>query len=205
MFSKTLVVATPLLEECDNDTHTLKMGTWESSGTFKTLEFNCRGQNTSHWGVIHIIGKLSKCRCRKCPCMSHLDIYNTSYGKKKGRGSNWQFDSQPLKIGNRPDLGAFRWGVRCHWKAFNKSYKSSWDHILIEGLSKELCPSKVVGVRIGTISGLFFGSLEIKSHLDVGATKSRREYYMGEGGGFPWVWAMVSLVSPGSPVAKWIN
>jgi len=38
--------------------------------------------------------------------MSHLDICNTSYGKKKGRESNWQFDSQPLKVGNRPDLGA---------------------------------------------------------------------------------------------------
>jgi hypothetical protein len=29
----------------------------------------------------------------------------------------------------------------------------------------------------------------------------RREYYMGEGGGFPQVWAMVSHVSLGSPVA----
>ncbi len=28
-----------------------------------------------------------------------------------------------------------------------------------------------------------------------------REYYMGKGGGFPRVWAMVSHVSPGSPVA----
>jgi len=40
-------VATPLLEECEDDTHTLEMGTWESSGTPKTSEFNCRGQNTS--------------------------------------------------------------------------------------------------------------------------------------------------------------
>ncbi len=30
--------------------------------------------------------------------MSHLDICNTSYGRKKGRESNWQFDSRPLKI-----------------------------------------------------------------------------------------------------------
>jgi len=37
--------------------------------------------------------------------------------------------------------------------------------------------------------------------LDVGAVKRRREYYMGEGGGFPRVWAMVSLVSLESPVA----
>jgi hypothetical protein len=35
-------VATPLLEECEDDTHIPKMGTWESSGTPKTSEFNCR-------------------------------------------------------------------------------------------------------------------------------------------------------------------
>jgi hypothetical protein len=35
-----------------------------------------------------------------------------------------------------------------------------------------------------------------KSHLDVSAAERRREYYMGEDGGFPQVRAMVSLVSP---------
>jgi len=39
-------VATPLLEECEDDTHTLEMGTWESSGTPETSEFDYRGQNT---------------------------------------------------------------------------------------------------------------------------------------------------------------
>ncbi len=43
-------------------------------------------------------------------------------------------------------------------------------------------------------------SLNIKSHSDVSATERCIEYYMGEGGGFPQVWAMVSLVSPKSPV-----
>jgi hypothetical protein len=37
----------------------------------------------------------------------------------------------------------------------------------------------------GTISGLQLGSPEKKSHLDVVSTGRRREYYMGEGGGFP--------------------
>jgi hypothetical protein len=40
-------VATPLLEECENDTHTPEMETWESSGTPKISKFDCRGQNTS--------------------------------------------------------------------------------------------------------------------------------------------------------------
>jgi hypothetical protein len=51
------------------------------------------------------------------------------------------------------------------------------------------------------ISGLPFWSPGQKGHLDVGLMERRREYYMGEGGGFPRVRAVVSLVSPRSPVA----
>jgi hypothetical protein len=40
-----------------------------------------------------------------------------------------------------------------------------------------------------------------KSHLDVGATRRHTKYYMGEGGGFPRVRIVVSLVSPELPVA----
>jgi hypothetical protein len=46
-----------------------------------------------------------------------------------------------------------------------------------------------------------FGTPETKSHLDVTPVKRCRVYYMGEGGGFPRVRAVVSLVSPESPVA----
>jgi hypothetical protein len=35
----------------------------------------------------------------------------------------------------------------------------------------------------------------------VGLAERHREYYMGEGGGFPRVQAVVSLVSPKSPMA----
>jgi hypothetical protein len=40
-----------------------------------------------------------------------------------------------------------------------------------------------------------------KSHSDVGAMERCKKYYMGKGGGFPQVRAMVNLVSPESPVA----
>jgi hypothetical protein len=53
-------VTTPLLEECEDDTHTPELGTWESSGTPETSECNCRGQNTLYWGVLYIIEKLSR-------------------------------------------------------------------------------------------------------------------------------------------------
>jgi hypothetical protein len=93
----------PTLAKCEDETHTFKVGDLESSGTSKNSELDCRGQNTSHWGVLNIIEKFLKRRCSKWPRMSHLDICSPSYGQKKGRESNWQFDSQPQKVGNRPD------------------------------------------------------------------------------------------------------
>jgi hypothetical protein len=51
------------------------------------------------------------------------------------------------------------------------------------------------------VSGLLLGSLGTKSHSDVGAVHRHIEYYMGEGCGFPQVWAVVSLMSPELPVA----
>jgi len=44
---------------------------------------------------------------------------------------------------------------------------------------------KVPGVQPGTVSGLFLGSPRKKCHSDVAPMGSYREYYMGEGGGFP--------------------
>ncbi len=32
-----------ILRECEDETHTPEMGTWESSGTLETLEFDCKG------------------------------------------------------------------------------------------------------------------------------------------------------------------
>jgi hypothetical protein len=45
-----------------------------------------------------------------------------------------------------------------------------------------------------TISGLHFGSPGNLCHSDIASATSCREYYMGEGGGFPRVRAVVSLV-----------
>jgi hypothetical protein len=59
----------------------------------------------------------------------------------------------------------------------------------------------VAGIQTGIVLGLLLGNPGIKNHSDVGATERHREYYMGEGGGFPQVSAMVNLVSPKSPVA----
>jgi hypothetical protein len=55
---------------------------------------------------------------------------------------------------------------------------------------------KVPRVQTKTVLGLHLGSLRKKSHLDVASARSYKEYYKGEGGGFPRVRAVVSLVRP---------
>jgi hypothetical protein len=69
--------------------NTPKVGDLESSGTPECLGFDNKAQNTSHWGVLGVIGKVLKRRYRKWPLIGHLDIYNPSYGQKKGRELNW--------------------------------------------------------------------------------------------------------------------
>jgi hypothetical protein len=95
-------VATPLWAKWEDETPTPKVGNLESSGTPECLEFDSKAQNTSHWGSLGVIGKVLKRRYRKWPRIGRLDICSPSYGQKKGRESNWQFDSRPLKVENRP-------------------------------------------------------------------------------------------------------
>jgi hypothetical protein len=59
---------------------------------------------------------------------------------------------------------------------------------------------KVLGVKTRIVSGLHFGSPKKNSHLDASAMESCREYYMGEGGDFPRIQAVVNQVSPRLPV-----
>jgi hypothetical protein len=60
---------------------------------------------------------------------------------------------------------------------------------------------KVPGVQTGTVSRLLLESPGKKCHSDVASTESCKEYYMGEGGGFPQIQAVMSQVSPMLPVA----
>ncbi len=59
---------------------------------------------------------------------------------------------------------------------------------------------KVAGVLVVKISGLPLGSPRTKCHLDVGLVERHKIYYKREGGGFPQVWAVVSLVSLSLPM-----
>jgi len=160
--------------------------------TPKCSENDCRGQNPMAWQVLYIIGKILKIRCLKWARITHLDIWNTNYGQKKGRESNWQFDSQPLKVKNQPDFLTFRWRETYCWKALDEGYNFASDLISIEGLHTKLWGSKVAGIPILAISKLPLGSPGTKSHLDVGLVERHKVYYKGEADGFPQVQAMVS-------------
>jgi hypothetical protein len=120
----------------------------------ESLECDCRGQNPLPWRILYIIGKLLKLRFLKWAHISHLHIWNTSYGQKKGRESNCQFDSWPLKVGNRPDFLACRQHATYCWKALNEGYNIALDLIANKGVHAKLCAPKVAGVPIGGISGL---------------------------------------------------
>jgi hypothetical protein len=129
-------------------------------------------------------------------------------GAKEGRESNWQFDSRPLKVGNQPDPDVQRGRATWRYKALKESYKIGSELVPIGARDEKLWWPKVSGIQTGIVSGLHLGSPKTKSHLGVGVAERCKEYYMGEGGGFPRVRAVVNQVNPRSLVAcpntKWM-
>jgi hypothetical protein len=186
-------VTTPLWGKCEDETRTPKSGNLESSRTPETWKLNFRGQTPCpevfliplerSWSVDVENGLASAIRTFVAQVMVER------------RARSQTANSQPLKVRNRPDPSVCRWSATHRWKDLKESYKFALDLIPIQGLSWELWAPKVPGVQTGIVSGLLLGSPEIKSHSDVGVVEQRREYYMREGGGFPWVRAMVSQVN----------
>ncbi len=151
-------VATPLWPSVGVKPNTWKSWELESSGTPEYSELNSKGKNTLHWGVLGVIGKVLKRIYRKCLRIGNSDICSPSYGQKKGRESNWQFDSRPLKVGNRclPDIRfeCATW----RWKKLDEGYNSGSNLVAIQLFSRELWQFKVLGVLSGqfrdSISGV---------------------------------------------------
>ncbi len=105
------------------------------------------------------------------------------------------------KIRNRPDFLACRWRVTYSWKDLNEGYNFALNLITIRGLQKKLWESKFVEVPISRISRLQLGNPKTKWDLGAGPMARHREYYKGEGGGFPLVRAVMNIVNPWLPVA----
>jgi hypothetical protein len=129
----------------------VKPNTWkklglESSETPESSEDDLEDQNTSHWVVLGVIGKVLKRRYRKCPRILDLDICSPTYGQKNGRESNWQFDSRSLKVGNRPAPNVRFGSAIRRWKDLDEGYNFGLDLVAIRGRGEELCSPKVPGV-----------------------------------------------------------
>jgi hypothetical protein len=91
-----------------------------------------------------------------------------------------------------------KWRVTFRWKNLDEGYNFAANLITIGGLYAKLWgPQNCESPSCGN-----FRSLETKCHLDVAPVERRREYCKGEGGGFPQVWAVVSLVNLRLPVAR---
>ncbi len=151
-----------------------KSGNLESPGTFKNLELELKGQNTLHWGVLGVIGKVLKCRCLNWPRIGHLDICSPSYVQKKGRESNWQFDSRTLKVRNLPLPDVYSGSATWRWKALDESYNFGWNLVPIRAWGEKLWLPKVPGVRTGTISGQFRDStLRVPGKKPLGCSLGR--------------------------------
>jgi hypothetical protein len=76
------------------------------------------------------------------------------------------------------------------WRGLQLWFGPRCDQTLQSGVTSAQSPR----TPTETISGLQLGSPRKKSHLDVAPAERCREYYMGEGGGFPRVRVVVSLV-----------
>jgi hypothetical protein len=105
------------------------------------------------WRFPYIVGKFLRHRCLNWTCIIQLNIYDTSCGQKKDQESKCQFDSWPLKIGNRLELRACKRHGTYHWKIFNKGYNFAQDIVSIRGLQKKLWASKVAGISISRFLG----------------------------------------------------
>ncbi len=129
-----------------------------------------------------------------------MDICNPSYGQNKGRESNCQTGSLTP---NHKKAGIYLFltsELRVRYVVGKISTRAT---TLVETSlrsdfsvgSYELPKSRDSNRdSFGTISGLQLGSPRKNSHLDVVPEMWHREYYMGEGGGFPRVRAVVCLV-----------
>ncbi len=70
--------------------------------------------------------------------MGRLDICSPSYGQKKGRELNCQFDSRPLKVGNQSLPNVASKSATQRWKALNESYNFGLDLVPIRVRGEEL-------------------------------------------------------------------
>jgi hypothetical protein len=132
----------PNLAKCEGEAqHLEKVRIWSPPGLPNVQSSTARPKTPCIWGVlgvIGVIGKVLKRRYRKWSRIGHLDICRSSYGQKKGRESNWQFDSRPQNVGNRPLPNVRIESAIRRWKDDDEGYKFGLDLVAIRLRSREL-------------------------------------------------------------------
>ncbi len=104
------------------------------------------------------------------------------------------FNSRPEKVRSRPNLLSYRQHVTYRWKPLDEGYNFASDRTSIRGLLEKLWAPKSRESQLARFWDFHSGVPGEKSHLDVGLVERCIIYYKGEGGGFPQVRAVVSLV-----------
>jgi len=131
---------------------------------------------------------------RQLPLWEMESQWTPETSESNCRGQTSMSCGVPFIIGKLLERRCLKWACIAHLKALDESYNFASDRTSIGGLLAKLWGSKVAKVPARGISGLSLRSLGKKSHLDVASMESCRVYYKGEGGGFPQVWVVVSLV-----------
>jgi hypothetical protein len=172
----------------------------ESRWTPKISESDLRGQNSMAYGVPYNIRKLLEHRCLKWDRIAHLDIWNTNYGQKK-RARNQIVNLTSNQKKSRIDPIYFTANNVQHivGKLSTRATTLLWIAPRSEVCSQSYGAPKFRESRLARFWDSHSRVPKEKSHLDVGPMERCRVYYKGEGGRFPQIWAVVSLVCPCCP------
>ncbi len=107
-------VATPLWAKCEDETHTPKSGTW-SLPRLPKIQSLIAGVKTPFIGVFFISMERSwSVDVQNGLAWAIWTFATQVMGKRRAGSQNWQFDSRPLKVGNRPLPDVCRWSAIGH-------------------------------------------------------------------------------------------
>jgi hypothetical protein len=172
------------------------VGIWSPPGLPNVQSSIARGKTPCIRGVLGVIEKVLKRRYLKWPRIGHLDVCSPSYGQKKGRESNWQFDSRPLKVRNRPLPDVRFRSATWRWKDLDEGYNFGSDLVAIQLRSQDLWQFKVPRVPPGQFRDSISGVPGICAIRMPPPRRGAENTIGSKVVAYSRVWAVVSLVCP---------
>jgi hypothetical protein len=171
----------------------------ESRWTFESWKNDFRGQNQLDLGDPYIIKNLLELKMFEMGSHDPFGHLKHKLWPKEGprvKLAIWLLTIKSQELTRFP----------CVQVACNTSLKSSWQRLQLCFRPHPDWRSAYKIIALQNRGSPNFGNFSpgTESHLDVGLVERRKVYCKGEGGGFPQVQAvvsLVSLVSPRSPVA----